>query len=437
MPTLNAGLNYHGHVGNLQRSSGRILNLSEQSLYLGGGAGAVAAGTVGLGALQDPTVNFWSPLLPERPESVPAVNISSPLADALFAPLVARQEVASARFSASATANHVLLEVAELHYDLLAAYANLIYRRETAKEATELARITRAYADVKQGREADAERALTALRLIEREIHRAEEEVAVTSTRLVRRLHLDPTLRLRPIEPGVEPVTLVDSQVPLEGLLQVALRQRPEVGAENADVARAEARHRQEVSRPWLPTLFLGFSGGAFGGGSNLVPPTLGNFGGRTDFDIGLFWTLENFGLGNLTQMRRRRAELGQAVGERSQVFAAVRTEVSAALAEVMASRPQIEITADRLRSAEEGFREDLIRIQNEVGRPIEAVNSLELLNEARLARVRAITAYNKAEVRLFVSLGTPPPLSRPATDPLPAIPLASPPIRPIPTAAH
>ena len=39
LPSLNAGSNYHLHTGNLQRSSGRILNLTEQSLYFGGGAG--------------------------------------------------------------------------------------------------------------------------------------------------------------------------------------------------------------------------------------------------------------------------------------------------------------------------------------------------------------------------------------------------------------
>ena len=39
LPSLNFGGNYHGHTGNLQRSSGRILALDENSLYLGGGSG--------------------------------------------------------------------------------------------------------------------------------------------------------------------------------------------------------------------------------------------------------------------------------------------------------------------------------------------------------------------------------------------------------------
>ena len=156
-PTLNVGTNYHSHTGNLQRSSGRILNLNEKSLYLGGGAEAVAAGTV----------------------EVPAVNIFSQLTDAIFEPLAARQQVEGARFNASATANNILLEVAELHFELLAAEADLRVRRQSADQAAEVARLTQAYARAQQGREADAERAATELSLIEVEVRQAEEEVAV------------------------------------------------------------------------------------------------------------------------------------------------------------------------------------------------------------------------------------------------------------------
>ncbi|MFO0892681.1 MAG: TolC family protein [Isosphaeraceae bacterium] len=437
LPSLNAGVNYHGHVGNLQRSSGRILNLSEQSLYFGGGAGATAAGSIGLAASQARDIRFpVSFLANDAPGSVPAVNIYSELAEAIYQPLAARQAVAGARFAAAATANHVLLEVAELHFELTAAIAELEARRETARQESEVARLTRAYAEAKQGRQSDAERALTELRLINREVLQAEEAVAVTSTRLVRRLHLDPTVRLRPASPALEPVTLVDPGLPLPELLRIALHARPEVGATQANVSRAEIRHRQEVHRPLLPTVFLGFSSGGFGGGSNLAPPTIGNFAGRSDFDVGVFWTAENLGFGNLAHMKRRRAELGEAVAERSRTLAEVRTEVSEALAGVLASRPQLEITSGQLRSAEAGFSEDLTRIRNVVGRPIEVVNSLQLLNDARVGRIRAVTEYNMCQVRLFVALGSPPPLD-PAAEPAEAPPVAWPPVSPIPVPPH
>lgn len=431
LPTFNAGFNYHGHVGNLQRSVGRILNLSEQALYFGGGSGAAAANTIAWPSQQVPDAS--NPASPLTPVSVPAINIYSHLADAIFQPLAARQVLDQARFNASATANRILLEVAELHFDLTAAEAELAYRRQTAEDAAKVARLTRAYAEAKQGRAADANRARTELLLIEREVRQAEENVRVTSVRLVRRLHLDPTVRVRPLSAALGPITIVDPDAPLPGLIEVATRQRPEVNATSAGVAAAEVRHRQEMYRPLLPVVFLGFSGGAFGGGSNLTPPTVGNFGGRTDFDIGLFWTLRNLGAGNVALIKQRWAEMGEAVGERSLAYTRVREEVSAAYAEVISSRRRIEITTAQLKSAEAGFGEDLERIENEVGRPVEVVNSLHLLNDARIDRVRAVNDFNKAEVRLYVALGSPPPLQRPATEPIPPAPLATPPVSPVP----
>lgn len=410
LPTLNAGGNYHAHTGDLQRSSGRILNVDSKVLYFGGGAGAMAAG----------------------PAEIPAVSIFSPLTDAIFEPLAARQQVKKARFNASTTANNILLEVAELHFELLAANADLRVRRESATQETEVARLTSAYARAQQGREADAERAATELSLIVDEVRQAEEDVAVASARLAHRLHLDQSVSIRPVAPGVEMVTIIDPQAPLPALIQTALRRRPEVGARVAAISSAEIHHTQERYRPLLPTILIGFSGGAFGGGSNLVGPSLAHFGGRTDFDVFAFWTVRNLGLGNLSLQQRRWAEVGEAVGEQSRAIALIRSEVSAAHAEVAATRRQVDVTTRQLASAKAGFREDLLRIKNTVARPIEVVNSLRLLNEARVARIRAVTDFNKAEFRLFVSLGSPPPLGESANAPIPPAPIASPLLPPL-----
>ena len=89
LPTLVAGGNLHIHRGAQQRDTGEILNVNAQSLYVGGGAGAIGAGTV----------------------AIPAVRIYAPLSNALFDPLVARQGVAVSRFEARATSNTVLLDV--------------------------------------------------------------------------------------------------------------------------------------------------------------------------------------------------------------------------------------------------------------------------------------------------------------------------------------
>jgi outer membrane protein TolC len=212
-------------------------------------------------------------------------------------------------------------------------------------------------------------------------------------------------------------------------LIRAALQNRPELGAQAATIGAAESRYKEEWYRPLLPTLFLGFSGGAFGGGSNLTGVELGGFRGRTDFDVMSYWTLENFGIGNNARQKQRLAQIGEAVAEQSRRIAAIRSEVSAAYAAVSAARLQVDITTRQLASAKEGFREDFLRIRETVGRPLEAVNSLQLLNRARVDRIRAVTEYNKAEFRLFVSLGSPPPLGDSASNPVAPAPIASPPL--------
>jgi len=407
LPTLNAGISYHGHTGNLQRSSGKILALDEQSLYIGGGARTVAAESI----------------------SIPAVNIVSPLADVIFEPLAAHQNVDRSRFDAQATVNKVLLDVATLHFDLIAAEASLELFRQTEAEAAELARLTRAYADKGQGTKADADRAATTLLLFHRQAQKGEEEVAVASTRLARRLHLDPVVRIHPLVPRIEPISLIDVASPVQDLLHVALRNRPEMGARSAAVGIATTRYRQERLRPLLPILWLGFSGGGFGGGSNLVQPLLGNFGGRTDLDIRAFWSLQNMGFGNMALWNQRRAQVGVALGDQSLAINQIRREVSAALAAATAFRGQIDVTARQLATAQNGFREDLDRIRGTIARPIEVENSIDLLSEARQSHLRAIIDYNRAQFRLFVALGSPPPLERPECGPLPPAPIAAPPL--------
>ena len=86
--------------------------------------------------------------------------------------------------------------------------------------------------------------------------------------------------KLDPTRFGIEfGAGLIATELP--DLLAIALGARPEMGATGAAVARSRTRLREEQARPLLPTLGLGFSGGAFGAGSNLVFSTAtGMFGG-------------------------------------------------------------------------------------------------------------------------------------------------------------
>ncbi len=402
VPTLNAGVTYHGHTGNLIRSAGRILSLSEQSLYIGGGAATVAAETI----------------------NVPMVNIYTPLTDAWFEPLVTHQRVIGAESTAVATANAVLREVTTLYLELLGAEAKLEAMRISQAQTSEIARVINNYAMAGEGREADARRAAVDSQLRLAETQRLEGEVAVASARLAQRLNLDPSVRLEAHLGPLTPITLIDPASDPEQLTLVALQRRPELVARAAEIAAVRFQVQQEIARPLLPTVWLGFSAGAFGGGSNLSEPLMGRFAGRTDFDIRLVWTIMNLGDGNVARWRKRRAEVGAAIGEQSVMANKVRKEVAQALATLKARANQIEAARIQLAAAESGFNEDFSRARQNLGRPIEVLDNLELLVEARINLILAMTEYNQAQFALFVALGSPPPLPPTNGEPTPPPPV-------------
>ena len=149
-----------------------------------------------------------------------------------------------------------------------------------------------------------------------------------------------------------------------------------------------------------------------FGGGSNVVPPTLAHFGGRTDFDVRVFWTFMNLGAGNLSLNNAGRRSSTRPSPPRAHDQPGA-SRVTSARAEAWPRGSEIEITRSELASAESGFREDLERSRQNLGRPIEVLNSLNLLGAARVNVVRALLHYDQAQFRLFVALGSPPPLPR------------------------
>ncbi len=209
LPTLNLGTNYDSHTGNLQQSSGNILNLQRSALYVGAGANAVAAGTVSIPGLQ------WN------------LNLS----ESIYNYLSARKRNEQSRFANQAVENEVLLKVAVAYTDLLQARAVFSLAVLTRNDAREVARLTANYAITGDGRQSDADRAATELRRREEEVIGATAEVGQASRHLAELLNLSITTPLRPVESQVVPQSIVPNRIPLSELIAVALLDRSSVSA--------------------------------------------------------------------------------------------------------------------------------------------------------------------------------------------------------------
>jgi outer membrane protein TolC len=392
LPHLRAGVNYHKHDGVLQNSFGLMRHVEEESLYFGGGARALAAETV----------------------AFPAVQFSNHLGDAFFEPLVARQFVAVKEYQASASANAVLLETALRYLDLLNAEGELAALKQSEREMDLIVQTTAIFAKQGAGRDADAKRARTEALLLHSERQAAEERTALAAAELARVLHLDPSTRLRSPAKTIALLPLVEPDLTLEQLIAIAQRERPELAAIRAEIARKSTQVRQERLRPLLPTVAVGYSAGGFGGGTNrtdLVPihPQFGRIGSRADFDVIAYWSVQNMGAGNLALARTRQTERQIAEVEQVRLLNQVRREVATALALTEARRRQVDIAQQRLDAAEKGFREDYQRTRAKIGLPIEVLNSMNRLVQARSSFIQSLAGYNQSQFQLFVALGQTP----------------------------
>jgi outer membrane protein TolC len=387
LPSLNGGTSYDNHTGNLQQVDGSMLSVNRSSLYAGAGALAVGSGTV-----QIPGV-LWN------------LNVSQ----TAFNYLQSRQAVAQQQFATLATRNDMLLRVTVAYLELLRAEELRLIAMGIRDDAREVARVTANYAASGQGRRADANRAATELRQRQSEVLRLEAEVLVVAARLAALLNLNPSVRLQPTDQWVVPEAIVAAEISLPQLIATAIMGRPELAERQAAIRRALLDLNAAKLLPFSPTLLAGFSAGTFGGGSNLVTPTFGDFANRTDLDAVAYWTLQNLAVGNNALIRGASARLNTTNFQQLAVLNQVRNEVAAAHARSQARFAQIAITEEAVQASQEAFREDLNRVRALEGLPIEVLNSLQLLARARAEYLSSIVDFNISQFELYVALGQPP----------------------------
>ncbi|HMF15487.1 MAG TPA: TolC family protein, partial [Gemmataceae bacterium] len=308
------------------------------------------------------------------------------------------------------------------YLELLRAEGRRAIAVKNRGEAAELARLTANFAAVGPGRQSDADRSATVLAERDRELLEAENAILTASARLAALLDLEPAVRLQAVDGWVVPAPIVPDPIPMTELIAIALAQRPELQERRAAIVAAMLELRSAKLLPFSPNLLAGYSAGTFGGGSNLASEGIlqadrsilrqsrfGNFDDRQDFDVVLYWTLRNLGVGNVALVRLASSNLRQDQLREIEVLDRVRAEVATAYARTHARFAQIDTGEQALRTSQLAYQEDFDRTRNGFGLLIETVDSLRLLHRSRYAYLDAIVDYNQAQFALYVALGQPP----------------------------
>jgi len=383
LPSINAGLGWNNHAGPLQASDGSVNEVSRSSLTSGLGVQTIGAG---------------SPV-------VPGLFANFHSAEAIFQPRIANRAAAARDAAVRTTINDLLLETALAYLELLRAHQSRAIALDIREHAERLATATADFARSGAGNEADADRAATELSIRQNEVVRADEEIQVASARVVELLNDDPRFVLVPLEPAIAPVELVPLDAPIQALLPAGLRRRPELAEARHLVGEAVQRMKMEQFSPWLPNVLMGTSYAAFGGGEG---SQIANTAGRFDLDAITYWQVRGLGIGEYAARREARAQIDQTRMRQIQEMNRVGREIVEAHAQVLARHRQIGIAEQAVERATDSFERNWLRVRDLEGLPIETLQSIQALDQARREYLRSLVDYNAAQFRLHRALGWP-----------------------------
>jgi outer membrane protein TolC len=151
--------------------------------------------------------------------------------------------------------------------------------------------------------------------------------------------------------------------------------------------------------------VLLGYSVGGFGGG---LGDDLSNVNDRDDFDALLVWGVRNLGMGEAAARRETSSRREQASYEKLRMMDEVAREIAEAHSQTTHRARQVSITEQAIQSAENSYDRNVSRIRESIGLPIEALQSVRALEEARRAYLSSVIGYNEAQFRLQWALGWP-----------------------------
>jgi outer membrane protein TolC len=370
VPTLRIGAEYDRHDGNIQETSGNVLDVERVSQFTGVGA-----------------------------------RIGVDIADAIFQPLLEKQNRAAVVAAADANRHQVFVRVGAAYLRVVQARAEAEIVERGRQRAVDLATLTADYAESGEGLLADAEMAaVQPLLWQQRRAITAERNTAATAE-LARLLHLPLDVELEPLEADLPLLDLFPAEQDVAALVERALAQRPETEQLDALVAAAE-EDLSALRYGWfIPSIGFSYSAGEFGGAPG---SSVGDTDDRDDLQLTLYWQLDGFGFGHRARTNEKRAQLEQVGLRREQLRDDIVAEIRAGDALVQSLRQQIGFAELAVGRAEQAYALHRERIYDQQGLPLEAMQAMQTLATAELSHLEVLINYDLAQIRLHTALGNP-----------------------------
>jgi outer membrane protein TolC len=367
-PWLSPGAGFRRHEGRIQAVEGTVFDVDKQSYNVGG-----------------------------------TITAQVDIGDALYKNLAARQLFKAADHELDAQRQESTFGAAQGYFELAKAKGLAGVLREALRISQEYQQQIHDAVGVGIAFKGDELRVQTQTERTQIALRQAIEQQRVAASRLALVLHLDPAVELVAEESELLPLTLIQAAAALDGLVQQALRARPELKQSEALVSAARDARNGTVYGPLIPTVGAQVFGGGLGGGQG---GSTGNFGSSEDYYVGLGWRIGPGGLFDFGRVNATKARLETSKLSGQRLKDEIIGQVVEAHARVHSLFDQIEAARQNLATAAETLRLTRQRKEFGVGIVLEDIQAQQEVTRARSDYLIAIADFNKAQYALSRAVG-------------------------------
>jgi len=370
LPQTYAGIAYYRHEGGIQDFNGNLIHSSTQAL-------------------------------------MPAVNLQSEIdhRDAIFRRVNTERQVWQQKAELSQVNTEVLLEAATTYIDLLTARRGEAVARELLRDERKLLDRAERLAKEEAAVKPLAEGVRSSLAGRQAAIAKLAQQAKAASAKLVYLLGLPPETNLVPSDLVLAPIDLVDVTPPASELVARAWSAGPGVQELEGLLRTIQSGIDEGEANKLAPTVLLNVSEGPFGAG----PGASMSWDNRLDIGLAVRWNLSQ--LTQADKLRRvARSKQEQVVWTLQDVRGKLALGVQEARDSILHGRQQIGLATTQVRHASESYRLSNRRLEEAVegASPADVFTAIRGLDQAHATHLAAISAHNKAQVRLLLLLGSP-----------------------------
>ncbi len=364
IPSINPELEFFRHEEEIQSTEGRFFEVDKQYMFPKG-----------------------------------KMNLGLDVGDAIYSILATQQRYRASKASLEAATQNIVLKAAITYFNLLQFQAEVKIGEEAQRLSETLVRETEAAVRLGRGFKGDILRAKAQLASDRLALTKAKEALKISSVNLATILRFDAKTELYPADDILTPIHLISVNKEVEELIRSAIDQRPELkeasGLLNADKKEKAA----SIWGPMIPSVQADVRAGSFG-------ENLDDLKSTEEYNVSLGWKVGSGGL-----LYKGRRELADARYRTSEIRLAkmqqdIIQQVLIAHTQVNAKNEQIAIAEQGAKDAEESLKLNEARLKRGVGLPLEVLQAEKALIQARKDYVSSVIDYNKAQYRLFVSMG-------------------------------